>query len=358
MTNNKTRKHRRTCSNIKCETNNKIGKYRQFTGPIKLIRQSEIRGYAIRYLDHVSKNNGKCKYGFLAGLVREACNNNNALQIYKTDIRNEATRIVAKERKLQQHLSGTTKTSTINNEPLDVDDPQVDDLQLTVRTNIVHNAVANPQPPPLLAGGEVEVNNASVVTTDNYFLFRNGVTVPKTVTHVHFHSSVKYVDSWYYNGFSYFYQHKVFTNCRALVKVVLNNGLENIGENTFGQCSSLHHIIIPSSVTTIGDGAFTNCVSLATIVLNNGLQRIGVSAFNNCTSLRHIIIPPSVTTIDVYAFLGCINLETVVLHEGLQKIGRRAFGGCRSLHNISIPTTATNIGDYAFTGCAVTPHLN
>ena len=247
---------------------------------------------------------------------------------------------------------------TKNKDPLDIDDPQVDDLQLTVCTNIVHNEVANTQPPPLLAGGEVEVNDASHVTTDNYFLYRMGMTVPTTVTHVHFHSSVKYVAPWYDNGLAYFYQYEVFTNCRALVKVVLNNGLENIGEKTFGYCSSLQHIIIPSTVTSIGVGAFSNCVSLATIVLNNGLQRIGDSAFTNCTSLGHIIIPPSVTTIDNYAFLGCINLETVVLHEGLQKIGKRAFGGCSSLHNINIPTTATDIGEYAFRGCAVTPHLN
>ena len=369
MSNNKRGKYQRTCNNNTPNTNNKIGKYRQFSGPIKLMRQSEIRGYAIRYLDNVSKNNGKCKYGFLAGLVREASTNNNALQIDKTDIRNEARRIVAKQRKLQRQLSGTTKKSTTDKDPLDIDDPQVDDLQLTVRTNIVHNAVANPQPPPLLAGGEVEVNDASVVTTDNYFLFRNGVTVPKTVTHVHFHSSVKYVDPWYYNGFSYFRQHEVFTNCRALVKVVLNNGLEKIGENTFGHCSSLCHIIIPSSVTSIDDWAFWNCSSLATVVLNNGLQRIGKRAFNNCRSLHHIIIPPSVTTIDVEAFLGCINLETVLLHDGLQTIGTKAFSGCRSLLNIDLPTTVTAIGEHVFRGCAVTskhvfrdcavfPHLN
>jgi hypothetical protein len=348
MSNNKRGKYQRTCNKNTPNTNNKIGKYRQFSGPIQLMRQSEIRGYAIRYLDNVSKNNGKCKYGFLAGLVREASSNNNDLQIYKTDIQNER-RIVAKQRKLSPQLSGTTKTSTINNEPLDIDHPLVDDLQLTVRTNIVHNEVANPQPPPLLAGGEVEVNDTSVVTTDNYFLYRMDVTVPKTVTHVYFHSSVKCVD--------YPFQ-EVFSNCRSLVKVILNNGLQTIGSWAFNNCASLCHIIIPSSVYFIGYKAFFNCVSLETVVLTNGLRRIGDCAFSNCTSLLHIIIPPSVTLIDEEAFLGCINLETVVLHEGLQKIEKSAFSGCRSLKNINIPTTATDIGEYAFRGCAVTPHLN
>jgi hypothetical protein len=277
--------------------------------------------------------------------VREASSNNNALQIYKTDIQNEARRIVAKQRKLSQQLSGATKTSTINNEPLDIDDPQVDDLQLTVCTNIVHNAVHNTHPPPL-----VEVNETSVLATDDYFLYRMGVTVPKT--HVQFHSSVECVQP------ISSLHHELFGSCRALVKVVLNNGLRKIGAWAFECCTSLRYIIIPSSVTLIGDWAFSNCLSLETVVLNNGLQRIGDSAFHNCTSLRHIIIPPSVTTIEVKAFFGCINLETVVLHEGLQTIGRSAFSGCRSLHHIDIPTTVTTIGDHAFIGCAVIPHSN
>ena len=184
MTNNKKHKYQRTCKNNTPNTINKRGEYRHFNGPIKLMRQSEIRGYAIRYLDNVDKNNGKCKYGFLAGLVREACTKNNALQIYKKDILHEATRIVAKQRTVPQQLSGTTKECTINNEPLDIDDPRVDDLQVTIRTNIIDKPVPNPQPPPLLPGGEVKVNETSVITTDEYFLYRMGATVPKTVTHV------------------------------------------------------------------------------------------------------------------------------------------------------------------------------
>jgi hypothetical protein len=243
---------------------------------------------------------------------------------------------------------------TINNEPLDVDNSRVDDLQLSVGTNILENAVANPHPPPLLAGGGgVEVNEASVFTTHDYFLYRMVVTVPKTVTHVHFHSSIKCVEQ-----FSSKYKQEVFSNCISLVKVVLNNGLQNIGSWALDHCASLCHIIIPSSVTSIGYKAFFNCVSLATVVLNNGLRRIGECAFNNCTSLRHIIIPPSVTTIDDKAFFGCINLVTVVLHEGLQKIGTKAFIRCRSLHLIDIPSTSQPLVIIAFRGCAVTPHSN
>ena len=124
------------------KTHNKRGTYRRFDGPIKLMRQSEIRGYAIRYLDNVAKNNGKCKYGFMAGLVREASSVNNVLQINSRDIEDEVARIVAKQRQVEVNEA----------------------------------AAANPQPLPLVAVG-IEVNESAVVTTENYFLFRMGVTV-------------------------------------------------------------------------------------------------------------------------------------------------------------------------------------
>ena len=96
------------------------------------MRRSEIRGYAIRYLDNVPENNGKCKRGFMAGLVREASSENNALQINSRDIETEVARIVAKQRKVSPELSGTTKASTTINEPLDADDPWGNGLQVSV----------------------------------------------------------------------------------------------------------------------------------------------------------------------------------------------------------------------------------
>ena len=95
------------------KTHNKRGTFRCFDGPIKLMRQSEIRGYAIRYLDNVAKNNGKCKYGFMAGLIREASSVNNVLQINSRDIEDEVARIVAKQRQVK-----VNEAATANPQPL------------------------------------------------------------------------------------------------------------------------------------------------------------------------------------------------------------------------------------------------
>ena len=96
----------------------------------KLLRQSEIRGYATWYLDNVVKNNGKCKYGFMAELVQEASSVMDVPQITRDDIRNEVARIVEEQRKVSLEISGMPNVSSTINEPLDA--PPGDVLQVSV----------------------------------------------------------------------------------------------------------------------------------------------------------------------------------------------------------------------------------
>ena len=141
------------------------------------MRQSEIRGYATRYLDNIANNNGKCEYGFMAELVREASSVTDVEQIKRDDIRNEVARIVAKQRKVSPESSGTPKVSTTINEPLD--GPLGDVLQVSVGIDVLARAAANPQPPPLVAGGD-KFDEAAVAVTEDHFLSRVGVNVQKT----------------------------------------------------------------------------------------------------------------------------------------------------------------------------------
>ena len=53
-------------------------------------------------------------------------------------------------------------------------------------------------------------------------------------------------------------------------------------DRAFSWCSSLSEIVIPSSVTSIGDWAFYGCDSLLEIVIPSSVTSIGDSAFNEC----------------------------------------------------------------------------
>ena len=161
--------------------------------------------------------------------------------------------------------------------------------------------------------------------------------------------------------------------------LVIPNSVTSIGEYTFIYCHSLTSITIPNSVTSIGNYAFEGCSNINSVTIPNSVTSIGEFAFYSCRSLTSITIPNSVESIGGYAFDGCSNLTTVTLNsnsvvstertdeglsrifgrqvtkyvigEGVTSIGNDAFSGCRSLTSITIPNSVTSIGEYAFSDC-------
>ena len=89
-------------------------------------------------------------------------------------------------------------------------------------------------------------------------------------------------------------------------------------------------IVLPDTVTTIGEGAFKNCTSLRTIIMPN-VTYISASAFLGCSSLTSIEIPEEMTTIPNEAFSGCSMLRTVKIPDGVKEINYHAFYNCTSL---------------------------
>ena len=174
--------------------------------------------------------------------------------------------------------------------------------------------------------------------------------VPEDVISVRFHPSVVAVED--HDGMGYD-RGTTFAGCHSLKKVEFSEGLKTIGKDAFYECVSLDSINnIPSTVTSIVDGAFYQCISLKKVVLNEGLQEIGWKAFGQCNALESITMPSTVVEIGQLAFKECSNLREVVLNEGLQIIGPWAFSKCISLGSISIPSTVKEIaGMESFANC-------
>ncbi|MGI6689323.1 MAG: leucine-rich repeat domain-containing protein [Christensenellales bacterium] len=135
---------------------------------------------------------------------------------------------------------------------------------------------------------------------------------------------------------------------------VVPEGILQIGNNAFYDCSSLTAVTLPEGLQSIGDRAFYKCKSLTGITLPEGLQSIGDRAFYNCSSLTAVTLPEGLQSIGKEAFSDCGSLTAVTLPEGLQSIGDRAFCNCLRLTGLTLPEGLQSIGDSAFCNCRLT----
>jgi hypothetical protein len=157
-----------------------------------------------------------------------------------------------------------------------------------------------------------------------------------------------------------------FYGCSSLTEINIPQGVTSIAQATFSGCSSLTEINIPQGVTSIGSSAFDNCSSLTKAEFCS-IESLCNIRFNNSNSnplyyahhlfvngeeVTNVIIPTSVTSIGNYTFYGCSYLTEINIPQGVTSIGRYAFNGCSSLTGITIPDGVSNIGDVTFSGCS------
>ncbi len=127
-----------------------------------------------------------------------------------------------------------------------------------------------------------------------------------------------------------------FYCCKSLTSITIPDSVTGISKGAFFCCNSLTSITIPDSVTSIGDYAFWNCSSVTSITIPDGVTSIGMDAFYNCRSLTSITIPDSVTSISERAFSDCIRLTSITIPDNVTSIGKGAFAGCSSLTSITV----------------------
>ena len=143
-----------------------------------------------------------------------------------------------------------------------------------------------------------------------------------------------------------------FGGCSSLTSITIPNSVTSIGAEAFGGCSGLTSVTIPNSVTSIGHFAFGGCSGLTSVTIPNSVTSIGHDAFRGCSGLTSITIPNSVTSIGGGAFSGCSGLTSVTIGSGVTSIGNYAFEGCSDLTSITIPNSVTSIGNRAFRNCS------
>ena len=158
-----------------------------------------------------------------------------------------------------------------------------------------------------------------------------------------------------------------FYYCSGLTSVIIPNSVTSIGDEAFRYCFCLTSVTIPNSVTSIGEGAFYECYGLKKVIVKDIAAWYGIK-FDDCLSnplfyakhlysdedieITNLIIPNSVTSIGDNAFYGCSGLTSVTIPNSVTSIGAQAFSECSGLTSITIPNSVTSIGAQAFSNCS------
>ena len=126
-----------------------------------------------------------------------------------------------------------------------------------------------------------------------------------------------------------------FSRSYEIKKVIIKDGVTNIGENAFSHYTALTSVEIPNSVTSIGESAFFLCTSLTSVTIGNSLTRIGNRAFETCTALLSVEFPNSLTNIEELAFENCFVLTSITIPNSVTSIGNNAFVNCVNLKSFT-----------------------
>ena len=71
----------------------------------------------------------------------------------------------------------------------------------------------------------------------------------------------------------------------SIKRVIIKDGVLNIGSNNFADCINLESVTMADSVVSIDSFAFNRCNKLKEVVFGKGLISIGQYAFTDCTQL-------------------------------------------------------------------------
>ena len=125
------------------------------------------------------------------------------------------------------------------------------------------------------------------------------------------------------------------------VVTVLSNALGS------GDCSSIEEIIIPASVKTVENGAFGKCTNLKKLVLNEGLEVIGNSAFKalGAENIVDFVVPSTVKKIGIEALPR--SSRTLTVPNEIEELGDVCLI-YNTFDEIRLPSTLKKMGADVF----------
>ena len=123
-----------------------------------------------------------------------------------------------------------------------------------------------------------------------------------------------------------------------------------IAQDAFNGNTSVTSLVLPDTLTWIGQSAFINCSNLGgELVLPDSLTSTGYHSFMG-TAVTRVVFGSGMKTANNWLFKECKSLESVKWNQCITAIGDQVFNGCTALTTFEneFPTNVTTIGGSAF----------
>lgn len=148
-----------------------------------------------------------------------------------------------------------------------------------------------------------------------------------------------------------------FAYCNKLDTLLLPESITAIGDEAFERCDALKHLVIPDKVDTLGWSTFASS-GLEDITLSKNINEIPDRCFARCYDLKTVTLNGTPKRLGYMSFSNCRKLESIALNEGVEEIDTAAFINCRAITTFSLPSTITSLKSQAFYNCSNLTSLN
>lgn len=140
-----------------------------------------------------------------------------------------------------------------------------------------------------------------------------------------------------------------FNGCR-FSEITIPSSITSIGNGAFSQTWGLTKIDLPPLITEIPDGAFYKS-NLQEVSIPSSVKKIASTAFSG-SKVVSIDLPSSLSEIGDYAFSQCYYLNNITIPQGVTKMGKSIFWECTKLSYVVIPYSVKEIGNGIFQDCS------